>query len=93
MSAPRALRSVGIKQFVANYAIFKTQNRARIISFLVDNGISNESGAAIRASYAIQIMSNKGLLTTCLKYIIDSQRTTSQVREAAKALLDTETKK
>ena len=57
--------------FITHFETFAIlQNRRNIARYCVENGISNESGAAIRGSYMEQVLNNKILLEECLKYII-----------------------
>ena len=87
MSAPRELRSIGLNIFITHFEIFsQLRDRKSIARFCVDNGISNESGTAIRASYMEKVLKDNNLLRECLTYIRERGRNTEQTEKAARIL-------
>ena len=90
MSAPRALKGIGINVFITYFEIFsQLRDQKRIAKFCIENGISNESGALIRGRYMEHIINNKILMKECVNYIIHhSKKITQAQRNKAKHLLD-----
>jgi len=87
MSAPRELRSIGLNIFITHFETFALlRDRKSIARFCVENGISNESGAAIRASYMENVLKDNDLLRECLTYIRERGRNTAQTKKAARLL-------
>jgi len=87
MSAPRELRSIGQNIFITHFETFaQLRDRKSIARFCVENGISNESGAAIRASYMEKVLKDNDLLRECLTYIREKGRNTVQTEKAARIL-------
>lgn len=90
MSAPRALRGVGINIFITNFESFaKLKTKSNIAEFCVDNNISNINGAKIRGEYSEQILNNSSLLNECLMYIIHkSKRINRETKQKAVYILN-----
>jgi hypothetical protein len=87
MSAPRELRSIGLNIFITHFETFsQLRDRKSIARFCVDNGISNESGAGIRASYMEKVLKDKNLLRECLTYIRERGRNSTQTKKAAQII-------
>ena len=87
MSAPRELRSIGQNIFITHFETFTLlRNRKNIARFCVENGISNEVGAAIRASYMEKVLKDNDLLRECLTYIRKRGRNTAHTEKAARLL-------
>ena len=87
MSAPRELRSIGLNILITHFETFALlRDRKSIARFCVENGISNESGAAIRASYMEKVLKDNDLLRECLTYIRERGRNTAQTEKAARLL-------
>ena len=87
MRAPRELRSIGLNILITHFETFALlRDRKSIARFCVENGISNESGAAIRASYMEKVLKDNDLLRECLTYIREKGRNTAQTEKAARLL-------
>lgn len=79
MMAPRSLRSIGISVFLNEYSFFTNlPDTATAVRYLVEKGISNESGARIRIGYARNVFQNEKALVECLKYIITAKRANTE---------------
>ncbi len=86
----RKLNSVGKAAFVEHYPSFKSYaegsiSRQRCIDLLVESGISNPEGAAIRASNAVLIF-RAGMEHEALSLILLSRRVPSNIVRAASEL-------
>jgi hypothetical protein len=87
----RKLNSVGKQAFVENFYLFQRYatnqiTRTDCIAFLVEKGVSNDSGAARRAGSA-RIIFNHCKELEALRIIVQSQRLPLPVREQAKIII------
>lgn len=89
MEAPRELRSLGLGKFLDEYDFWAMMpSHAEAVEYQVQKNISNEAGAAWRASTAKKIFSNTELLRACLIYAAEhATQISAQQREVAKKRL------
>ena len=90
----RKLNSVGKAAFIEYYSTFKAHGQGRLsredcIECIVADGVSNDSGAAIRCSNA-KLIFQANKQCDALKIICDSNRLSSGVINIANRLLATE---
>jgi len=88
----RKLNSVGKQVFVEQFDIFRQYafgkvTREQSIAILVDRGVSNDSGAAIRVGNAKIIFDNNGELDA-LGIIIESKRLPKTVVKEALRIIN-----
>ena len=89
MQAPRELKSLGLGKFLDEYDFWATMpSHAEAVKYQIQKKISNEGGAAWRASAAKKIFSNTALLRVCLTYAAEhATQVSAQQREVAKKRL------
>ena len=92
MDTLRKLNSVGKRAFIENFDLFKDYAAGRItretaIKKLVNMGVSNESGAAIRVGNAKLIFDNQCVLEA-LNLVLESRRMPADVIAEAKKLIN-----
>jgi hypothetical protein len=90
MDLIRKLKSVGKQAFVEHFDIFRKYasghiSREDAIETLVNLGISNEAGAAIRVGNA-KIIFDAGLVIEALNLVLKAKRTPLSVPAAAKRI-------
>jgi hypothetical protein len=87
----RKLNSVGKHAFVKYFDLFRRYSSGKItkeksISILVEEGVSNDAGAAIRVGNA-KIIFNNSREMDALKIILQSNRLSDAVKREAKRLI------